>query len=76
MPEVITKKTKASVAAFLKKAAKGDRHDDCKTLVTIMEKATGDRAAMWGTGIVGCGNHPIVYANESSPTWTKRSLRS
>jgi len=65
----ITRKTKESVEAFLKKAAPGDRHEDCKTLVKIMEKATGDRAAMWGTAIVGCGSHPIVYANGDVLDW-------
>lgn len=69
MPEPITKKTNESVAAFLKKAALGERHDDCKTLVKIMEKATGDSAAMWGTAIVGCGSHPIVYANGDVLDW-------
>jgi hypothetical protein len=69
VPEPITRKTKESVAAFLKKAASGERHDDCKTLVKIMEKATGDKAAMWGTAIVGCGSHPIVYANGDVLDW-------
>jgi hypothetical protein len=69
VPGPITKKTTESVAAFLKKAAPGDRHDDCKTLVKIMEKATGDRAAMWGTAIVGCGSYPIVYANGDVLDW-------
>jgi hypothetical protein len=69
VPEPITRKTKESVAAFLKKAASGERHDDCKTLVKIMEKATGDKAAMWGTAIVGCGSSPIVYANGDVLDW-------
>jgi hypothetical protein len=67
--EPITRKTGESVAAFLKKAAPGDRHADCKTLVRIMEKATGDKAAMWGTAIVGFGSHPIVYANGDVLDW-------
>jgi hypothetical protein len=47
----------------------GDRHDDCKKLVAMMEKATGDKAAMWGTAIVGCGTYPIVYANGDTLDW-------
>lgn len=69
MPEPITRKTKESVAAFLKRAVPSERHDDCKTLVKIMEKATGDKAAMWGTAIIGCGSHPIVYANGDVLDW-------
>lgn len=69
MPEPITRKTKESVAAFLKRAVPADRHDDCRTLVKIMEKATGARAAMWGAAIVGCGSHPITYANGDVRDW-------
>ena len=69
MPELITRKTKESVAAFLKRAVPVDRHDDCKTLVKIMEKATGEKAAMWGTAIIGCGSHPIRYADGSVLDW-------
>ncbi len=34
-----------------------------------MEKATGDKAAMWGTAMVGCGSSPIVYANGDVLDW-------
>ena len=69
MPELITRKTKESIAAFLKRAVPRDRHDDCKALVKIMEKATGHKAAMWGTAIVGCGSAPIRYADGSVLDW-------
>jgi hypothetical protein len=69
VPELVTRKTKESIAAFLKKAVPVDRHADCKTLVKIMEKATGDKAAMWGTAIIGCGSHPITYANGDVLDW-------
>lgn len=69
MPELVTRKTKESIAAFLKRAVAGDRHDDCRTLVKMMEKATGDKAAMWGTAIIGCGSSPIVYANGDVLDW-------
>ena len=69
MPELITRKTTESVAAFLKRAVPVDRHEDCKTLVKIMEKATGHKAAMWGTAIIGCGSHPIRYADGDVLDW-------
>ena len=69
MAEPITRKTKESIAAFLKRAVPADRHADCKTLVKIMEKATGDKAAMWGTAIIGCGSGPITYANGDVRDW-------
>lgn len=65
-----TKKTTASVDAYLKKVAGGaERLDDCKTLVKIMQKATGEKPAMWGTAIVGFGEYPIPYADGRSLDW-------
>ncbi len=69
MPEPVTKKTKERIAAFLKRAVPADRHADCRTLVKIMEQATGDKAAMWGTAIVGCGSAPVTYANGDVLDW-------
>lgn len=64
-----TRKTTASVSAFLRKSAAGEREADCRTLVKLMERATGEKAAMWGDAIVGCGSHPIVYANGDTLDW-------
>lgn len=64
-----TQATTASVTAFLKKVAKGDRLADCTSLVRIMEKATGAKAVMWGTAIVGFDAHPIVYADGRTANW-------
>ena len=64
-----TRKTTASVSAFLKKAAAGERAEDCRTLVKLIERATGEKAAMWGDGIVGCGSYSIVYANGDTFDW-------
>lgn len=69
MRDLVTKKTKESIAAFLKRAVPVDRHEDCRTLVAIMERATGDKAAMWGTAIIGFGSHPITYANGDVLDW-------
>ena len=67
MAEAKTKKTTASVDAFLKTT--GDRYADCKTITKMMEKATGKKAAMWGTAIVGCDEYPIVYADGHTEAW-------
>ena len=69
MPELKTKKTKASVQAFLKKAAKGDRYEACQFLLTTFEKATKDKAAMWGSAIVGVGTETMTYANGDQLDW-------
>ncbi len=64
-----TRATTASVAAFLKKATEGDRLADCTSLVKMMEKATGAKAVMWGSAIVGFDTHPIAYADGRTADW-------
>jgi hypothetical protein len=68
MAELKTKKTKESVAAFLAKFDDASRKD-CKTLVGLMEKATGAKARMWGPSIVGFGDRRLEYPNGRQLDW-------
>jgi len=61
--------TTGSVAAFLAKAASGPRLADAKVLVGMLEKATGEKATMWGPAIVGCGSYTIKYADGREAPW-------
>ena len=56
MAELKTRKTGASVAAFLSKVADPAMREDSKTLVALMKAATGARPRMWGPCIVGFGD--------------------
>ena len=47
----------ASVSAFLKKATDAARLADAKAIVAMMETATGEKAIMWGSAIVGCDTY-------------------
>lgn len=69
MPEPKTKKTTASVQAFLKKTVSGDRLEACQFLLETFEKAAKDKAAMWGTAIVGVGAETMTYANGDQLDW-------
>ena len=69
MAEAKTRKTRASVEAFLRKAAKGDRYEACKFIADVMARTTKDKAAMWGPAIVGFGSAPITYANGDVLDW-------
>jgi hypothetical protein len=69
-----TRKTTASVEAYLKKAAKGDRYELCKFIGGVMAKATRDKAAMWGPAIVGFGSAPISYANGDVLDWPQAAF--
>ena len=58
-----TQPTKASVPAFLAKATSGPRLVDAKSLVAMMQRATGAKATMWGDAIVGCDTYTVRYAD-------------
>lgn len=55
MAELKTKVNKASVSKFLGAIKDDQVRKDCKAIASIMAKATGKKAEMWGTGIVGFG---------------------
>ena len=64
-----TQRTGGSVLAFLAKATTGARLADAKSIVSIMEKATGQKAAMWGSAIIGCDTYTIRYADGRESPW-------
>lgn len=58
-----TKATGASVTAFLSAIDDNEKRRDCKRVAAMMRKATGNRAKMWGTSIVGFGRYHYKYAS-------------
>lgn len=48
--------TKASVEGFLDGVADPTRRADCRALVAMMQKATGEEPRMWGSSIIGFGD--------------------
>lgn len=64
MAELKTRKTKASVAAFLAKIPDPKQRADAKTLLAVMRKATGEKPVLWGTSIIGFGEYH--YESERS----------
>jgi hypothetical protein len=64
-----TQPNSASVPAFLKKATDGPRLADAKAIVSMMETATGAKAIMWGSAIVGCDTYTIRYADGRESPW-------
>ena len=61
-----TKPTAASVDDYL--AAKGSPQQiaDCRALIALFEKVTGQPPAMWGAGIVGHGAYHYTYESGRS----------
>jgi len=63
MAELETRAACASVTAFMA-AIEGRRmRADAKKVATMMRRATGSRAAMWGPSIVGYGRNHYRYAS-------------
>jgi hypothetical protein len=61
MAENKTRATAASVDDFLDALPDPQRRADAKALRALMERASGELAAMWGPSIVGFGHHHYVY---------------
>ena len=61
MPENKTKPTKASVAEFIDAIDDQTRRADAKTLVKLMQSATGEKPKLWGPSIIGFGSLHYVY---------------
>jgi hypothetical protein len=61
MAENKTRATAASVDDFLDAVPDPQRRADAKALRALMERASGEPAAMWGPSIVGFGHHHYVY---------------
>lgn len=61
MPENKTKPTAVSVPAFIEAIADETRRADAKTLVKLMQRATGERPKMWGPAIVGFGSYHYTH---------------
>jgi hypothetical protein len=69
MAELKTKKTKASVAAFLDQISDEQRRKDCQRILKIMKEATGEQPRMWGSSIVGFGTYKYRYASGHEGEW-------
>lgn len=68
MSEPKTRPTTASVSGFLAQQSE-ERRADCEALAAMMEAATGERAEMWGAGIVGFGRHACSNGTGKTFEW-------
>ena len=58
--------TAASVKDFIAGVEDAARRADCLTLVKLMEAATGEKACLWGSAIVGFGAYEYPLASGST----------
>jgi hypothetical protein len=69
MAELKTKETKASVTAFVNAITDAQRRKDAKAILAMMQEATKEKPAMWGTSIVGFGRLHYKYASGREGDW-------
>jgi len=69
MAELKTKPGDGSVQGFLGAISDGKRREDCRTILRIMQKATGAKPRMWGSSIVGFGSYHFKYASGREGDW-------
>ena len=63
MAELKTWPNKSSVSAFIAAIDDSGKRSDAKKIAAMMRRATGKRAKMWGTSIVGYGSYHYKYAS-------------
>jgi hypothetical protein len=63
MAENKTRFTDASVGAFIDGLPDARRREEARTLRILMERATGERAEMYGPSIIGFGRYHYRYAS-------------
>jgi hypothetical protein len=69
MAELKTRRTNASVKAFLDKVTDEGRRKDCQALVRLMKQAAGAQPKMWGPSIIGFGDYRYKYPNGRENDW-------
>ena len=69
MAELKTKKTAASVAAFLGAIDDDTMRRDCLAVAKLMQKATKAEPKMWGASIVGFGDYHYKYPSGREADW-------
>ena len=69
MAELKTKKNSASVATFLNAIEDKQKRADAKKISSMMRAATGSRATMWGSSMVGFGSYHYKYASGQEGDW-------
>lgn len=61
MAENKTKPTDASVEDHIASRASEQQRADCRELMALLQKVTGERPTMWGPSIVGYGVYRYTY---------------
>ena len=71
MAELKTKRNGMSVENYINAIADLQRRADCRIIIELMKRITGDEPKMWGESIVGFGNTHLKYESGRELDWFK-----
>jgi hypothetical protein len=66
-----TRKNETSVEDFINAISDEAKRKDSFEIIKMMQKATGDKPKMWGTGIIGFGSVHLKYDSGRELDWFK-----
>lgn len=66
MPKAKTQATTASIDEYLDARASPEQLADCRTLMSLLGRVTGEAPRMWGPSIVGYGRYAYRYESGTS----------
>ena len=69
MSDLKTKRTDESVDAFLDSVVDESRRKDCRRVLEIMKRVTGEEPRMWGPSMIGFGTYHYRYASGREGDW-------
>ncbi len=69
MAALKTQPTSQSVSDFLSTVEDKKMRAECRVVAKMMREATGKRARMWGTSIVGFGSYDYKYSSGREGSW-------
>jgi len=69
--ELKTKRSEVSVESFLKTLSDSQQQTDSRTILSMMQKISGDPPKMWGPAIIGFGNTTLKYDSGRELEWMK-----
>ena len=71
MADIKTKQTELSVDVYLNAITDVQRQADCRIIIDLMRKITGDEPKIWGDSLIGFGNTRLKYASGREVDWFK-----
>lgn len=69
--EIKTKRNDSSVDKFVSEIEDDKRREECKIMLDFFRKQTGERGQMYGTSIVGFGDHSYMTKSGCNGNWFK-----